>query len=198
MDKSLQTGEALEAVTFAATEEQPAGSNLQRIIVAGRYGALLTACVATAGSLFFSDVMGLLPCVLCWYQRILMYPLVLLLAVGLLRHDRQIDAYVLPFSLLGMGTSLYHYLLVKTDLLPQPPCSVNIPCTVQYFNIAGFINIPFMALTAFLLITFAMALSTLDTSASGTAASSRYRAPLAVGSILVLVVGSYTAGAMLW
>jgi hypothetical protein len=62
----------------------------------------------------------------------------------------------LPFSIAGMGVSLYHYLLIKTDWLPPPACAVDVPCTVDYLNVLGFINIPFLALAAFLIITCMM------------------------------------------
>jgi disulfide bond formation protein DsbB len=96
------------------------------------------------------------PCLLCWYQRILMYPLAILLAIGMIRRNSDIHHYVLPFSLVGMCTSLYHYLLIKTDWFPPPPCLDGVPCTVDYFNILGFINIPFMALVAFFIINVMM------------------------------------------
>ncbi len=118
-----------------------------------RHIALLAAWIATAGSLFFSEVLGWRPCVLCWYQRILMYPLALLLAIGILRRDRGLHLYILPFSIAGIGVSLYHYLLIKTNWFPPPACAVDVPCTVDYLNWFGFINIPFLALTAFLIIT---------------------------------------------
>jgi len=121
--------------------------------VSSRHLALLAAWIATCGSLFFSEVLGWQPCVLCWYQRILMYPLAILLAIGIIRRDHGLHTYVLPFSIAGIGVSLYHYLLIKTDWLPPPACAVDIPCTVDYLNWFGFINIPFLALTAFLIIT---------------------------------------------
>jgi disulfide bond formation protein DsbB len=80
------------------------------------YIALLAAWIAMCGSLYFSEVRGYVPCVLCWYQRILMYPLTGIIAIGLLRRDGNLPYYVLPFSLLGLGVSTYHYLLEKTDL----------------------------------------------------------------------------------
>jgi disulfide bond formation protein DsbB len=126
-----------------------------------RYIALLTACLATGGSLFFSEVLGWIPCTLCWYQRILMYPLAVLLAVGIIRRDDGLHRYVLPFSLVGAGVSLYHYLLIKTDWFPPPPCRAGVPCTVDYLDIFGVINIPFMALTAFLIISLMMVVSRL-------------------------------------
>src|SRR5215213_1030909 len=141
-------------------EAQGATSWLDALVdtlgIASRHIALLAAWVATCGSLFFSEVLGWQPCVLCWYQRILMYPLAILLAVGIVRRERGLHVYVLPFSVAGMGVSLYHYLLIKTDWLPPPPCAIGVPCTVDYLNWLGFINITFLALTAFLVITCMM------------------------------------------
>lgn len=131
-----------------------------------RHIALLAAWIATCGSLFFSEVLGWRPCVLCWYQRILMYPLAILLTIGIIRRDRALSAYVLPFSIAGIGVSLYHYLLIKTDWLSPPACAVDIPCNVDYLNVLGFINIPFLALTAFLIITCMMLAAVWTTSSS--------------------------------
>jgi disulfide bond formation protein DsbB len=112
------------------------------------------------------------------------------------------NLYVLPFSLPGAGVSLYHYVLVKTDLFPEPPCNINIPCTVEYLNLLGFINIPLLALTAFLLISLMAALATLGTAPSAatteTAESPRQAAwlspllrSLAVTIIIAGVVGVF-------
>lgn len=117
------------------------------------YIALLTAWVALLGSLYFSEIAGYVPCVLCWYQRILMYPLALLLALGLLRKDHHLPLLVLPFSLIGLGFSTYHYLLEKTDLFAHATvCQSGAPCTVAWINWLGFITIPFLALVGFLII----------------------------------------------
>ena len=121
-----------------------------------RHIALLAAWIATTGSLFMSQVLGWLPCVLCWYQRILMYPLAIILAIGILRRDQKLHLYVLPLSIAGIFTSLYHYLLIKTTWFPPPPCMDGVPCTTDYLNWLGFINVPFLALTAFIIITFSM------------------------------------------
>jgi disulfide bond formation protein DsbB len=115
--------------------------------------ALLAAWLATGGSLFFSEVLNFTPCMLCWYQRILMYPLAIILTIGMLRRNNELHHYTLPFSVVGIFVSLYHYLLIKTDWFPPPPCLKSVPCTVDYFNILGFINIPFMAFIAFIIIT---------------------------------------------
>jgi disulfide bond formation protein DsbB len=123
------------------------------LAMSSRHLALLAATIATGGSLFMSEVLGWVPCVLCWYQRILMYPLALILTIGIVRRDRGLHGYVLPFSIAGMGVALYHYLLIKTTWLPPPACTVGIPCTTDYLNVFGFINVPFLALVAFTIIT---------------------------------------------
>ena len=118
------------------------------------YIALLTAWIAMCGSLYFSEVNGFVPCTLCWYQRILMYPLTLVLGVGLLRRDWHLPYYVLPFSVFGLGMSTYHYLLEKTNIFDaSTACRQGASCTTQWINWYGFITIPFLALVAFLIIT---------------------------------------------
>jgi disulfide bond formation protein DsbB len=142
---------------FGEAGEQAAGSFEDTVIAwldaTLRHVALLAAWVAMCGSLFMSEVLGWQPCLLCWYQRILMYPLAVILAIGILRDDRKLHYYVLPFSIVGAGVSLYHYLLIRTDWFPPPACTLGISCTVDYINWLGFINIPLLALTAFLIIT---------------------------------------------
>ena len=118
------------------------------------YIALVAAWIAMCGSLYFSEVAGYVPCLLCWYQRILMYPLALLTAIGLLRRDWNLPYYVLPFSLLGIGVSSYHYLLEKTDIFDGAAvCRSGVSCTTQWINWFGFVTIPFLALVAFIVIT---------------------------------------------
>lgn len=118
------------------------------------YIALLAAWIAMLGSLYFSEVAHYVPCVLCWYQRILMYPLAVVLAIGLLRRDEHLPLLVLPFSLLGIVVSTYHVLLEKTDWFSSAAtCQVGVPCTVLWINWFGFMTIPFLALIAFLTIT---------------------------------------------
>lgn len=115
--------------------------------------AWLIALVATAGSLFFSEVMRLPPCVLCWYQRIAMYPLVLLLGVALLRGERKVLAYVWPLAGLGLAIAVYHNLLYY-HVIPESlsPCVEGISCTTRQIEWFGFVTIPFLALTAFVLL----------------------------------------------
>jgi len=123
----------------------------------GLYLAWLVAIVATAGSLYFSEVRGFPPCKLCWFQRIFMYPLVIILGLASYRGDRALAGYVLPLSLIGGSLSLYHYLEQKVPWLGSSAlCRAGIPCEVQYINWLGFITIPFLALVAFTLITIFM------------------------------------------
>ncbi|RKN85685.1 disulfide bond formation protein B [Paenibacillus ginsengarvi] len=111
------------------------------------------ALVAMLGSLYFSEVKGYLPCKLCWYQRILMYPQVFLIGIAAVR-KQQVYMYVLPMTILGGCISIYHYLMEKTDLFKSNSFSCGIvPCDAEYINWFGFVTIPFLALTAFVLIT---------------------------------------------
>lgn len=111
------------------------------------------ALVAMLGSLYFSEVKGYLPCKLCWYQRILMYPQVFILGIASVRRQLDIYRYVLPMTILGACISTYHYLMEKTDLFPSNSFSCGmVPCDAEYINWFGFVTIPFLALTGFVLI----------------------------------------------
>lgn len=121
------------------------------------YASWLVAIVATLGSLYYSEVRAFVPCVLCWWQRVLMYPLVLVLGVATFRLDRGVWRTALPFSVIGLGVSTYHYLLQKVPgMAPPAACAAGVPCTGVYVNYFGFVTIPFMAGTAFLLITLGL------------------------------------------
>jgi disulfide bond formation protein DsbB len=123
----------------------------------GAYLALIPALTAMLGSLYYSEVAGFIPCTLCWYQRILMYPLSLIILIGILKRDEFLPSYVLPFSMLGIGFSSYHYLIQLGVIAHSAACSSGVPCSGRYVNYLGFITIPLMALTAFILITVIMA-----------------------------------------
>ena len=118
------------------------------------YFAHLVAWTAMLGSLYFSEVRHFIPCEWCWRQRILMYPLVLITAVGLWRRDELLPYYTLTFSGLGMLASTYHYLLQKTSWFGTGACQAGVACSTTYINWFGFITIPFLALIAFMLIFF--------------------------------------------
>lgn len=117
----------------------------------------LATITATLGSLFFSEVMHFIPCTLCWYQRIFMYPLTIVLGIAFYRNDGFIYKYVLPFSIIGMIISGYHYGLQKIPFLKQfEMCVSGVPCSGHYINWLGFITIPLLAFTAFTIITISM------------------------------------------
>lgn len=118
------------------------------------YFAWLVAVVATLGSLYFSEVSGFIPCELCWYQRILMYPLSVVLGIAAFYDEHVIKKYVLPLSIIGMLVSTYHYMLQKIPGFAEiKPCTQGVPCSGQYINWFGFVTIPFLALVGFTLIT---------------------------------------------
>lgn len=120
----------------------------------GLYLAWLVVLVATAGSLFFSEVAGFVPCTLCWYQRILMYPQVILLGMSAYRKDVNLVPYLLPLNVLGVGVALFHYLEQKIPGFGAPAvCRQGVPCSVEYINWLGFITIPMLSFTAFTLVT---------------------------------------------
>lgn len=104
----------------------------------------LVAAVSTAGSLYYSEVAGYLPCELCWYQRICMYALVPVLAVAAVRRDRLGGWYGLPLALVGLGVSVYHYQLQLFGS-DSSTCDPSAPCAYQWVDSLGFVSIPFMA-----------------------------------------------------
>jgi disulfide bond formation protein DsbB len=115
--------------------------------------ALLVAATATGGSLYYSEVVGFTPCELCWFQRICMYPLVAVLAVGVLRRDRAAGWYAAPLVAVGAPLALYHWLVERVpSLAASTSCSLAAPCAVPYFEELGYITLAFMAMSAFLLI----------------------------------------------
>lgn len=113
----------------------------------------IQSLLAVGGSLFFSEVMGYTPCELCWIQRIFMYPLVVIYGVALYKKDLSIALPGLILSIVGIGFSIYHYMIQKLPSLSEIGAAcANVPCNVQYINYFGFITIPFLAGTAFLII----------------------------------------------
>jgi disulfide bond formation protein DsbB len=111
------------------------------------------ALISTLGSLFFSEVMKFPPCILCWYQRICMYPLVAIFLVGLFPFDRAVIKFSFPLVLIGWIISVYHNLLYY-KILPESaaPCVQGISCTTVQIEWFGFITIPFLALASFTLL----------------------------------------------
>ncbi|MXZ14304.1 MAG: disulfide bond formation protein B [Acidimicrobiales bacterium] len=115
--------------------------------------AALLALGATLGSLYLSEIAHLEPCRWCWFQRIAMYPLALVLIVGWLRRDRGVHLYGLPMCLAGAAMSTWHYLLQHfPDLEGATSCSITSPCAVRYAWEFGFVSIPYMAGSVFVLV----------------------------------------------
>ncbi|MDQ3802353.1 MAG: disulfide oxidoreductase [Acidobacteriota bacterium] len=121
------------------------------------YLAWVIALVSTVGSLFFSEVMGLPPCVLCWYQRIAVYPLVPIVGTGIILRDGRMKYYALPLCLVGLAISVYHNLLYY-GIIPEDiaPCAQGVPCTERQIEWLGFITIPLMGLVAFIGLTLCL------------------------------------------
>lgn len=113
----------------------------------------LVAIIATGGSLFFSEVMEFVPCSLCWYQRIFMYPLAVVLSIGLLTSDKSVFWYSMPFVGGGLFFAIYHNLL-HAGIIPETmsPCVSGVPCTARWIEWFGFITIPVLSLVAFTII----------------------------------------------
>lgn len=115
------------------------------------------ALTSMLGSLYYSDIAHYAPCTLCWYQRILMYPQVLLFAIAMWRKEK-ITVYALALSLVGAGIAFYHYLL-QNGVVSSGSCGVvgySVSCAKNYVMTYGYITIPIMALTGFLLIALLM------------------------------------------
>lgn len=123
------------------------------------YVAWTQALLATSGSLYFSEIAGYLPCLLCWYQRIAMYPLVVILAVGILRRDAKVYQYALPLAIVGAVVAAYHVLLYY-GVFPESEqtCRAGVSCTTEYIEWLGFITIPLLSLSAFLVVIACMVL----------------------------------------
>jgi len=112
--------------------------------------AWLIAALSTLGALFIGEVMGYAPCVLCWYQRIAMFPLVLILAAGLFPFDHRVVRYALPLALTGWALALFHW-GVASGLIPEnvTPCSQGVPCSVEQIVWFGFLTLPMLSVLAF-------------------------------------------------
>ncbi|MEK7571563.1 MAG: disulfide bond formation protein B [Patescibacteria group bacterium] len=128
------------------------------------YAVFSIGLLSTLGSLYFSEIMKLPPCVLCWYQRVAMYPIMIIVAVAIMTKDtKRLPAYVLPFSISGLFIAIYHNLLYY-NILPESaaPCINGVSCTTKFFEWFGFITIPFMSMLAFALLTGLMIIYSLS------------------------------------
>lgn len=114
------------------------------------FTAWLIATSSALGALFLGEVMGLTPCVLCWYQRIFMFPLVLVLAAGLFPFDPKVVRYAIPLALAGFAVAVFH-LLLTAGVIPEnmTPCVQGVPCAKVQIEWFGFITIPLLSATSF-------------------------------------------------
>ena len=120
------------------------------------FGAIVAA-TATLGSLYLSEIANLIPCTDCWYQRIAMYPIAVILIIAAFRRDGSVRIYVTTIAVIGGIVSAYHYLIQWFPNLEGTSCTTAVPCTAYWFRVFGFISIPYMALSAFALILVMMA-----------------------------------------
>jgi len=125
------------------------------------WAAFLVAAIATGGSLFFSEIAHFVPCELCWYQRICMYPLSIVTLLAALAGDDRVARYLLPLPLAGAGVSVYHLLIENGVVGQSAACFVSAPggCATKWINEFGYITIPTLALTGFVLLIGFLALA---------------------------------------
>lgn len=124
----------------------------------------LLSVIGMTGSLYFSDFLQYAPCVLCWYQRITLYPIVAISLVSMWRNDWKAYTYILPLSIIGMLIAAYHtfiYYAVNWGFRPDLviPCQQGVSCTSNYLELFGFVSIPLMSFLAHLAITILMVLA---------------------------------------
>lgn len=134
------------------------------------WGAFVVSALATGGSLFFSDIAGFVPCELCWYQRICMYPLSIITLLAAIRSDYRVARYLLPLPLVGACISIYHVLVENGVVNESNSCLVSAPggCATKWINEFGYMTIPTLTLTAFVLLTELLALALSGSDAAAT------------------------------
>jgi len=142
------------AVSARFSERAAAGLRWLRDMVDGASLALaaIVGLVATLGSLYLSEIAHFPPCQLCWYQRIAMYPLPVILGIAAWRRDFGIRPYAIALAAIGSAISIYHYQLERFPDQSSLSCSVDVPCTTVWIWRFHYISIPFMALSGFALI----------------------------------------------
>ena len=133
---------------MALSSSNRSNSNLTYV-----FFAFIISLVSTLGSLFFSEIMHFIPCSLCWYQRIFMYPLVLIFLINLLFPDDKLFKYAILLVIFGWLISIYHNLLMF-GIIPEnlSPCVQGVPCSTDYINWLGFITIPLLSFFAYTIV----------------------------------------------
>lgn len=159
---AAEAGAVALAVTLAARALTPRARWPHQVIEAAGPAALTVAAavaiVATAGSLYYSEVADFPPCRLCWFQRIGMYPLAVILPIAAWRRDRQVRWYALPLAVVGGAVSIYHMVIERFPSLESGSCEVTNPCSTIWVEKLGYLTIPTMALSGFAVIALLLAL----------------------------------------
>ncbi|MBN2623287.1 MAG: disulfide bond formation protein B [Acidimicrobiales bacterium] len=159
---AAQAGAAGLVVTLAARALAPSARWPRQVVAAVGPVALAVAgtvaLVATLGSLYYSEVADFPPCRLCWFQRIGMYPLALILLIAAWRRDRQVCWYALPLAVIGGAVSIYHMVIERFPSLESGSCEVTNPCSTIWVEKFGYLTIPTMALSGFVLIALLLVL----------------------------------------
>lgn len=133
------------------------GKDTPDLGVRGLWFAWAIAFAATVGSLIYTEVVGYVACRLCWFQRIAMYPMAVILLVGVWRKEVVAKFYALPLALIGLGISIWHQIIEYFPQLEGNACDPLVPCSMRWFEVFGFIHIPFMAGAGFTLIAVLLA-----------------------------------------
>jgi len=109
----------------------------------------LIALVSMLGSLYYSEIVGYAPCSLCWYQRIAMYPLVMIMGIAAARRDTRIRVYALPLMVIGSILAIYQYIISYIPNAEILGCSLDVSCTERYIWEFGFVDFPLMSFIGF-------------------------------------------------
>lgn len=114
---------------------------------------LVISTISILGSLYFSEIVKFPPCSLCWYQRLFMYPIAIIVSVGLWKKDKNLAYFIFPFSIIGLIISIYHNLLYYGFISESfQPCTIGASCTQRQLDLFGFLTIPILSLFGFILI----------------------------------------------
>src|SRR5690606_41728358 len=159
---ACRVGAGGRAVALAARALWPRADWPPRVVEAVGPAALplaaLVAVVATLGSLYYSEIADFPPCRLCWFQRIGMYPLAVVLPIATWRRDRQVRWYALPLAVAGGAVSIYHVLVERFPSLESGSCEITYPCSIIWVERLGYMTIPTMALSGFAIVALLLAL----------------------------------------
>ena len=143
---------ALIVARIAAIRSAAAASVVEAVAPSALWLAFVVAATSMLGSLYFSEVAHFAPCKLCWYQRIAMYSLAIILLIAAVKKDRGVIKYAVPLAVIGLVVSTYHYLLEWFPQIETSVCSLDVPCTAVWFREFGFVSLSLMAGSAFLAI----------------------------------------------